>query len=279
MAAPPAPYGPVKKKSVLPWVLGGIGILAVIAVVLVLVLVVFRGGSDTSGPEKVVDTFFQSLEKQDVDMMLGTWEPDYIGEIKDALGKDYRDLLDEYFFMAFPEDLEFNVTKYETEVKGDQARVKLVEGTVTYTDEYGDKITNKASESDMKVLKLVKKDGKWYISSATLKEMGLDPSDLGDSSLDNTSSDVGQDLNDGLTQDVVLPVDTEDEVLTLVSQLPEVQDWIATVDEPLYDITDENTSYVIHLYEIVDDGTASHTATFAWYAVDKETGEVYEVVE
>ena len=87
------------------------------------------------------------------------------------------------------------------------------------------------------------------------------------------------DLDDGMTDGgaeelVDLPVDSEDEVLTCLLQDPVVWDWFMSAADPLYEITDENTSYAVYLYEVTD-GVES---PFGYYAVDKETGEVYAVV-
>ncbi len=180
-AAPPAAYGPTKKRSPLPWILGGVGILAVIALVLVLVLVVFKGGDSASGPETVVGNFYKSLEKQDVDMLLGTMEPEFVQEIKNILGKSYREDFSDFFFLGIPEDLKVTINKYNTKVNGNQATVKVVDGTVSYIDEYGDKVSEQASDSDVDALELVKIDGQWYISRGTLEDtFGFDLSELED---------------------------------------------------------------------------------------------------
>jgi hypothetical protein len=179
--AAPAPYGPVKKRSPLPWILGGVGILAIIALVLVLVLVVFKGGDDASGPQTVVGNFYKSLEKQDVDMLLGTMEPEYVQDIKDILGTSYRQDFSDFFFVGIPEDLKVTINKYDTKVNGDQATVKVVDGTLTYTDENGEKVTEQASASEVDSLGLVKINGQWYISRATLEDtFGFDLNDLKD---------------------------------------------------------------------------------------------------
>ena len=180
-AAPMQPmhYAPQAKRSALPWVLGGVGLVVVAAVVLVLVLVVFKGGgADTSGAEEVVRNFFRALEKRDADLLLETMEPGFVDQLEEILGKDYRDFVEEYFFMLFPEDLEFTIEKMQTEIKGDKAEVTIVEGSVTYMDENGKKVTETASKSDMEALELVKVDGKWYLSAETLEEMGFDLSEL-----------------------------------------------------------------------------------------------------
>jgi hypothetical protein len=275
---PPTPYAPQPKKSPLPWILAGVGVLAVIAVVLVLVFVVFKGDGgdkDTAGPENVVETFFESMEKHDAKLLTSTMEPDYAKQLEDILGADYVDLLDEYFFMYFPEGLDIKIDKMDTQIDGDKAQVKIVSGTVSYIDESGEKVTEEADVMDMDSFDLVKVNGKWYISEDTLVAMGFDFSglmDLEDMNLDD-STDFSDDYSTG---SVVLPVDSEDEVVTLILDDPDIWDWYLNTDYPYYDITDENTSYGVYLYEITDDGTE---IPFGWYAVDKETGEIFEVVQ
>jgi len=60
------------------------------------------------------------------------------------------------------------------EIDSDEAEVTIVEGTMSYTDEYGDKVTEDAAEADMDAFGLVKIGGKWYLSEDTLIEMGFD---------------------------------------------------------------------------------------------------------
>jgi len=183
-AVPPVQTGPragPPGKSPLPWILGGVGVAVVIAVALVLVFVVFGGGADTSGAEKVVETFWEAMEKQDVDMLLSTMEPSYRSELEDALGKEYKKIFEDYFFIAFPEDMEITIRKMDTEIDGDKAVVTVVDGTMTYTDEFGDEVTEEASEAeDIETTDLVKVGGKWYISSDMWVEAGLDPSEFKD---------------------------------------------------------------------------------------------------
>lgn len=192
------------------------GVLAVVAIVLVLVFVVFKGddgkatngtttngtttngdtkdgdtkdgdtkdkdtkdrdtkddkGNESAAAEKVVMNFFKSMEKRDVNMLLGTMEPSFLDYLEENLGEDYKQLLDDYFFSEFPEDLKFEFGKFDTKIKGDKATVMIVEGTVTYTDEYGDKVTDEAGDDEMEnLLELVRVDGKWYLSQSFLEEM------------------------------------------------------------------------------------------------------------
>ncbi|NPV60480.1 MAG: zinc-ribbon domain-containing protein [Actinobacteria bacterium] len=277
---PPANYAQPRQRSALPWVLGILGVAVVAAVVLVLVFVVFKGDggkTDTAAIERPVVDFFESLEDRDVKQMVGAMEPDFVDQLKDILGKDYLDLLEEYFFLEFPDGLEFTIRKLHTEMKGeDKAEVTVVEGTMSYIDEDGEKVSEEASESDMDAFEVVKVDGVWYISEETLVDMGFDLSDLEDTDMEDLDTDLDTDLDSDMTdygdELVELPVDTEDEALTLVFEQPEVMDWWMATAEPLYRITDENTSWAVLFYEEAIDGTE---IPFAWYAVDKETGEVW----
>lgn len=274
----PGPYQPKPKRSALPWILGGVGLAVIAAVVLILVFVVFKSdnGGGASEPERVVDAFFQSIENKDVDLMLSTMEPDFVVALEDYLGADYKELLDTYFMAALPEDISFSGVEYKSEVEGDTATVDVVAGTVSYTDEYGDKVSEEAEAGDMGLLELVRIDGKWYLSTRTLEEtLNFDLSGAQEFEED---LDLGEDdLDYGEDYDYdTLPVDSEDEALYLVWEAyPEVYDWYFETVSADYEISDENTSYVFHFFEEVD----GEQVTYAWYAVDKETGEVTEVTE
>ena len=63
------------------------------------------------------------------------------------------------------------------------------------------------------------------------------------------------------------------QVISKVSSLSEVKEYLRTVPsgQVVIDHEDKDTnSYLIHVYEIKDD----HTATFNWYEVNKDTGEI-----
>jgi hypothetical protein len=281
---PPTPYGPqAKKKSPWPWILGIVGVAVVVAVVLILVFVVFKGdgGTDASGPEGVVQTFFEALEKQDAKLLVGTMEPDYVDELKSILGSEYIDLLDEYFFMYFPEDLKITIDEMETEIDGDEADVRIAAGTVSFTED-GEPVTVDAADMDMESFKLVMVDGKWYISEETLIEMGFDFSGLedyeddGGESVDIEDMDFEDPRENDYYMEIVLPIDSELEAFNVVLEDPYISDWYWGADLPQFDISDESTSYVVYLYELDED---LYEIPFGYYAVDKETGEVFEVVE
>jgi hypothetical protein len=260
-------------------VLGGIGVLVVVAVVLVLVFVVFGGGdTDTSGPEQVAENFYEAIEKKDADMFIATLEPSYASELKDALGEYYEQLF-ETFFEAFPEDMEITIRKMDTEINGDEAVVTVVDGTMTYTDEYGDKVSEEASESEMSFLYLKRVNGEWYMSSDALKEAGLDPSmyeDLKDLEPSEDLEDTGieDDHTDTLFEEVIPPIDSVDEAVSALLEVQEIWDWYWPSYDHIYEVTEERSRYVFYLYELAPDGME---IPYAWYEVDKETGEVFEI--
>lgn len=177
--AQPGPSAPPPKRSALPWVLGIAGVLVAAAVVLVLVFVVFKGdkkeggSSGASGPEQVVEDFYKALERQDADMLLGTFEPSFREELEEALGKNLERYF-EMFFSFFPEDMKVEIKKMETEIEGDTARVTIVEGTMTYTDAYGEEVVEDAAEGEVEATELVRVDGKWYLSGDYLESAGFD---------------------------------------------------------------------------------------------------------
>ncbi len=195
----PGPFAPPPRKSALPWVLGALGLVAVAAVVLVLVFVVFNNKSSvgTSGPEQVVRDFYKAIEKQDAAMLLDTTDLSYRSAIKKALGQDYEQYFGDYFFTGFPEDLKVTIRKMDTKIDGDKATVRVVDGTLTYTDENGDKTSEEASAGGGDVMELVKVDGKWYLSADFLTENFLDPSNLEDLGLDGTGGTKTGDAGTG----------------------------------------------------------------------------------
>jgi len=174
------PLLPPKKKSILPWILAVLGVV-VIAVVLVLVFLVFGGGRSEAGDvEEVARNFYRSIEKKDVDLFFNLLEPSYREELEDALGEDLKTLFKEFFFSMFPEDLKVDIRKMETTIEGDKATVRVTDGTVTYTDENGQKVTEEAAESEVESMELVKVEGQWYLSGDMLRDYGLDPEVLKD---------------------------------------------------------------------------------------------------
>ncbi len=196
-AAPPMQPGPgfqPRRKSPLPWMLGALGGVVVV-VALLLVFVLFKGddrnnsSNDISGPEsaggysspeEAVKGFCKAVEKQDVEMLLDAWEPSFREELEDALGENLERFFKDFFFAFSPQGLKFKIRKMETEIDGDEAVVAVVDGTISYTDENGERVTKEASEADIEPLRLIRVGGRWYISGGFLKGLGIDPDDLGD---------------------------------------------------------------------------------------------------
>ena len=182
--APPAPPpAAAPRKSSLPWIAGILGVLLAAGVAAVLVLGFAAGPkwfAGDSGPEEVVKRFFSSLEKKDARMMLGTMEPAFVEQMEPALGADYIELIQENFFTYFPDKMEFKLTKMDTKLRGDRATVRILEGTLSYIDEDGEKVVEEASETDLVEFELLKVEGKWYLSGDTLIDMGFDFDNGGD---------------------------------------------------------------------------------------------------
>jgi hypothetical protein len=268
---------PEKKRSPWPWILGILGIAAVVAIVLVLVFVVFKGdnGGDTSGPEGTVNTFFEALEKKDVDLLLSTIDPEALEELEDVLGMDVEEFFEDFFFAFIPDDFKVEGAKYETEIDGDKATVTAVGGTMSFTDpETGEEVVEDAGAGDTEPFELILIDGKWYLTGDTLDLGGMD-----DTMLDDTTYPDDGTMDDGTTDGdtvVELPIDTEEEIFYQIGYYyPDAADWFMMTDYPLYEITDEGTTYAVQLYEEFD----GETYTYGWYIVDKETGVVEEYVE
>ena len=266
---------PEKKKSALPWFLGALGILAIVAIVLVLIFVVFKGdnGNGGSAPEDTVNTFFEALEKKDVDLLLSTIDPDAFKDVEDALGMGVKEFFEDFFFAFIPDDFKVEGAKYDTKIDGDKATVTAVAGTISYTDvETGEKVVEEAEGADTEPFELVKIDGKWYLTGDTL-DLGTPVPDDGTMYPDDGTMDDG--TTDGDVA-VELPIDTDEEIFYQIGfYYPDAMDWFMMTDYPLYEITDEGTTYAVHLYEEFE----GETYTYGWYIVDKETGMVEEYVE
>jgi hypothetical protein len=124
------------------------------------------GGGGANSPEATVNTFLKAMEQKDAKMLLGTFTPSSMQALEDQMGSYYSDLETLFSDMMFStyESMKFDGVKYKTTITGDTAVVKVVEGTVTTVDEYGDKTTESVKDSDTPAeLQLVKENGKWYI--------------------------------------------------------------------------------------------------------------------
>jgi len=257
-----------------------------VAAVLVLVLVVFKGekgtegaGEDISGPARVVADFYESMEKKDVDMLLGTMEPRFREELESVLGRDYRDLMSRYFMKGIPSDLRVEIREIDTRVKGDWAEVTVVEGTMSYTAENGETVREEASEADIPIFELIRQEGKWYISYSCLEELGFDLRSLKGLLEGGTEGGESGDQESGdLAGEVELPVDSEDEVITVLLLDEEIREWYMNAENPGYEIFDNGDHYLVHLFDSSEESGAGESVPFGDYAVEKESGQVYKVV-
>lgn len=177
MSSYPAPGQPRKRRA-LPWILGLVGVAVIAAVVVILVLFVFGAKSDVKAVEDTARKFYRSLEKKDFAMLMDCIEPSYREELEDALGKDIKTIFEKYFFTQFPKDLKIEIRAMETVINGNQATVRVTDGTVTYTDESGKKVTEEASNSDVEEIQMVKVNSKWYVAGDFFRDSGLDPEEL-----------------------------------------------------------------------------------------------------
>lgn len=70
----------------------------------------------------------------------------------------------------------------------------------------------------------------------------------------------------------------EQEALEKIKALPEVQAFISELEEAgktaSFRVEDRGGAWSVQVYEIVVRGGESHTATFNWYDVDKNTGVI-----
>lgn len=171
----PAYAAPAKKGGGGKFVLLGLLGLLVVGAVVVLVLGFavgpkwFVGGG--SGPEETVEKYFQALEKGDAKLMVSLIEPSQRERLAEEV-KDYYDsveeLFREYYKETFPEgDLKISGLQFDSEIDGDEATVTVVAGKATYTDSYGDEITESVEDPedifyDTK-FNLKKVGGTWYL--------------------------------------------------------------------------------------------------------------------
>ena len=81
----------------------------------------------------------------------------------------------------------------------------------------------------------------------------------------------------GSLQSPSKPKEAKDAV-SLVEQLPEVVEYKKTLQDAgstfHIEAEDSDTSWAVHVFEVVSQGDSSHTATFGWWEVNKTTGEV-----
>ncbi len=273
--AQPGPYPAPRHRSPLPWALGGLGFAALVAVVLVLVFVVFAGpsGAEVAAAEEVARNFLASWEDKDADLLVSTFDPSFRAELESALG-EYYDLFFEHFFESVPDDLVIDIRKMDTRIDGDSAEVEFADGTMTYTDEDGDKVSEEAPETDMSYVRLQKVDGEWYLTADFLKEIGFDLDELASLMDLLISMQDWETVEDTVKVDVILPIDSEEEAFSALLEMPELSSWFWGTPYAFYTVTEEDTRYVFYLFNQPYGGDQT---LYGWFGVDKQTGEVYQI--
>ncbi|MDD5668117.1 MAG: hypothetical protein PHS26_12540 [Actinomycetota bacterium] len=255
--------------------LGGLGLAAVVAIVLVLVFVVFGGPSsaDVTAAEEVARNFLSSWEDKDADLFASTLDPSFRAELEAALD-DYYGIFFEYFFESVPDDLEIDIRKMDTRIDGDGAEVEFTDGTVTYTGEDGEKVSEEAADTDMSYVRLQKVDGEWYLAADFLEEVGFDLDELASLRDLLVSMEDWETVEDSYKVDIILPIDSQEEAFSALLEVPELASWFWESFYSAYNVTDEGDAYVIYLFEQPYSGDAT---PYGWYAVDKATGAVTRI--
>ncbi|MEK4300588.1 hypothetical protein MKY30_14520 [Oceanobacillus sp. FSL W8-0428] len=93
-----------------------------------------------------------------------------------------------------------------------------------------------------------------------------------DTSEDDQNSDLAED-DGGNTEETAGSI-SESEAESIVKE------YLSIVDDELNVVTDhqdENGNYVVQVYSVVGEGDSSHTSTYGWFIVNKETGAVEQM--
>ena len=156
VAAQPGPPAAKKKKRWLVPAIATVCVLAIAAVVLALVFVVFASPS----PSATVESLFKALESKNaqnlyalLDMEPFKSKPGLEASFKADMAKSIKDT-----------NVKFKDAKFSTAISGDTATVKVTGGTVQYKGADGKLQTGSISEDFGKEFYVVKKDGKWLLS-------------------------------------------------------------------------------------------------------------------
>ncbi|OGZ97589.1 MAG: hypothetical protein A3I44_02825 [Candidatus Sungbacteria bacterium RIFCSPLOWO2_02_FULL_51_17] len=76
---------------------------------------------------------------------------------------------------------------------------------------------------------------------------------------------------------------SRDDALEKVRTMPEVEEYIAMLKEAgahgAFNVEDRGDEWAVQVYEIVQQGEDSHTATFNWYRIHKSTGAALKEFE
>jgi len=157
-AAPPGvATGATKpgRKWLLP-VVGLVALAVIAAVVLVLVFVVFKGGS---GPEDAVKKFLEAVQDNNINTVVSLVDPvpfKLLPGSKEAFRQDVKE-------NAPMGKVEFQGLKLKGDVEGNKAEVKATGGTAKYKDEKGKTVTEGAGKF-VGTAYCVKRQGSWYLS-------------------------------------------------------------------------------------------------------------------
>lgn len=171
-ASLPAPKG---NKRALLWSLIIAALLLAAGLAIVLVLIMGKGGDEAGKAEAVMRDYVWALERKDVELLKEIMEPDFLDELKKVVGRDWQEVVEDSIFAEIPDDLKIEIEETEVSVKGDRATLRVIKGKMTYTDEGGKKVTERAEDSEVEDMEVVRVDGRWYLSGDWLKEHGYDP--------------------------------------------------------------------------------------------------------
>lgn len=82
--------------------------------------------------------------------------------------------------------------------------------------------------------------------------------------------------NEGKTSLYVTSKVAKEQALATVKNLPEVQEFVRLLlpKRAEFEVEDWDTDWAVHVFELIIGENSTHTATFGWYRVDKQTGAV-----
>jgi len=144
-------------------------IVAVVVAVLIIgggvtaIVVMTMGGSS---PSSTLDKFFTASETKNVSEVMKLVDTSYF-ESDQSLEKIFR----EGVFADIPDGMTFNGLGYETTIKGDKAKVKVIKGTATYSDGGTKKTVKLSSSTSDTTFDFVKKNGVWLMSPSSFGTM------------------------------------------------------------------------------------------------------------
>ncbi len=169
---------PAERFLSLPHRARGLAAISIIAVLLLAAGFLWPGWFRTerrelSGPEQVVDAYFQAMARGDGAAVLDLYLPRDLEAAMRLRGISDRGQLDqsanENLNQAFPRgDLRLSGLEYESAVEGDEAVVRVIGGKATYTNESGEKVTETPQSGGNAFVqtefRLLREEGRWYIA-------------------------------------------------------------------------------------------------------------------